>query len=71
MDREHGIFVIGHKLQFAPARYDGDAESQRTAQTLGRIYHLLGGLSVDVKTFGESENEISALVRRHGLLGRR
>ena len=31
-----------------------------------RIYHLLGGLSANVKTFGESENEISALVHRHG-----
>jgi len=68
-DRERGIVAVSHKFQFAPARYDRGAQPQRAAQALGRIYHLLGGLSVDVKSFGESENEISALVRRHGASG--
>ena len=65
LDREHGIFAVGQKLQFAPARYYRSAQLQRAAQALGRIYHLLGGLSVNVKTFGGSENKISALVRGH------
>jgi len=62
---ERGIFAVGHKLQFTPTRYDRSAQSQRAAQALGRIYHLLGSLSVDVKNSGESENEISALIRCH------
>ena len=69
MDRERGIFAVGHKLQFVPARNDRNAQSQRAAQALDRIYHLVGGLSVNVKTFGESENKISALVRGHGVCG--
>jgi hypothetical protein len=67
LDREHCILAVGHNLQFASARYDRSAQSQRAAQALGRIYHLLGSLSVNVKSFGESEDEISALIRFHGV----
>jgi hypothetical protein len=52
-------------LQFSPPRHDLGAQSQRTAELLGRSHRLLGGLPVDVENPGEGEDKLGALLQGH------
>src|SRR5262249_17138437 len=59
------VLVLGLNLQFSPPRHDLGAQSQRTAELLGRSHRLLGGLPVDVQDPAEAEDELGALLQGH------
>ena len=62
---QSGVLAVGLKLQFSPARHDLGAQSERAAETLGRIHGLLCGLPVDKKNPSKGKDKIGTLIQRH------
>ena len=57
LDRSACPAGLDQKLQPAPARHDGGAQSQRAGKALGRAHRLFRSLSVDVENPGKAQDQ--------------